>query len=230
MNEINLYRYLSKFEWGLLLTSIFSVLIINLIFPDSSIYAFLAAIIGCIYLVFLAKGNYMTFILIVAFSLLYMIDAYQERVYTEIFNNGAIEIPFALLTFLSWRKMHSRKSKYEVKMNKIHLKEILILIAGTAIGLVPLYFAFKYLGSEDLILSLVAIGTHFIAAYLLHRRSKFYAIVYIVNDFAEIVLWFILLFNGGVSAPILVLYFVFLANDIYGFYNWKKIERKQTLE
>lgn len=64
------------------------------------------------------------------------------------------------------------------------------------------------------------------------RRSPFYAVDYAVdyaaNDVVLIVLWTLAAVENISYISVVVCFVAFLANDIYSFINWRKIEKRQT--
>lgn len=221
----DLPKKFTKFEWYLLTTSILAILIVALVTPSTNPIATIASIIGAISLIFVAKGNYFAFVLVILFCVLYSVAAYSERAYSEMINLLAIEVPFAFLSFFKWKNVNSDNSE-AVEVNNLKLKEYIILIISTIIAAVPLYFLFKYMNIENILVAIFAILSLFIASYLLLRRSKYYAVAFILNDIFEILFWIIIAANGGSSSPIIVLFFVYLFNDTYGLISWFKRAKK----
>ena len=75
--------------------------------------------------------------------------------------------------------------------------------------------------------STFSVTTSFIASYLTYRRSPFYALAYAANDVVLIVLWALATVDDIKYISVTVCFIAFLANDLYGFINWRKMERKQ---
>lgn len=60
-------------------------------------------------------------------------------------------------------------------------------------------------------------------------RSRFYAIAYMSNDLILVVLW---LFAARTDASYLTMavnFMIFFINDLYGFFGWKAIDKKQKM-
>lgn len=90
------------------------------------------------------------------------------------------------------------------------------------------YFILKIWGTANLIPSTVSVTTSFIAAYLTFRRSPYYAIVYAMNDVVLIVLWVLAALSDISYVSVVVCFVAFLVNDLYGFINWRKMQRRQS--
>lgn len=66
------------------------------------------------------------------------------------------------------------------------------------------------------------------AVYLGVRRSKYSFCFYVVNDLILILLWGIPVITGTIILmPMVSNPLINLINDLYGIYNWKKLEKAQ---
>ena len=89
------------------------------------------------------------------------------------------------------------------------------------------YFILRWLGTANLALSTVSITTSFLAVYLTACRSPYYALAYAANDVVLISLWIFAAHVDIGSVPMVACFVMFLANDLYGFFNWKRMEQRQ---
>ena len=89
------------------------------------------------------------------------------------------------------------------------------------------YFILKAFDTANLIVSTISIATSFSASYLMLLRSPFYALAYGMNDVVLIVLWVLASFEDASYIPMVACFVMFLANDIYGFYNWGRMKKRQ---
>ena len=83
------------------------------------------------------------------------------------------------------------------------------------------------MGNNSLVPSTVSVTTSFLASGLTLFRSPYYALGYSANDIVLIVLWVLASFEDISYLPMVFCFVAFLANDLYGFFNWKKIEKSQ---
>ena len=86
----------------------------------------------------------------------------------------------------------------------------------------------KALGTANLLPSTVSVTTSFLAVYLTFRRSPLYALGYAANDVVLIILWLLAARSDKGYLSVVVCFAVFLVNDIYGFLNWRRMEKKQA--
>ncbi|WP_300921669.1 nicotinamide mononucleotide transporter, partial [uncultured Dubosiella sp.] len=70
--------------------------------------------------------------------------------------------------------------------------------------------------------STISVFTSFAAVLLTFWRSPYYALGYAANDLVLIVLWTL-----QHDIVMILCFAVFLINDLYGFCNWRKMEKIQ---
>ena len=70
-------------------------------------------------------------------------------------------------------------------------------------------------------------GYEHFSAYLAFRRSPYYALGYVFNDAVLVVLWIMASIENTAYVSIVVCFIAFLANDVYGFFSWKKMSKRQ---
>lgn len=173
------------------------------------------------------KANPLGQLLMVFFSLIYAYISYTSAYYGEMITYLGMSGPMALISFISWIAHPYKGNKAEVKINRIKLPETLFMLALSVIVTYVFYFILKYLGTANLATSTVSIITSFAAMYLTFRRSPYYALAYALNDVVLIVLWSIASSLNTSYLSVIICFVMFLANDIYGFINWLRMEKKQ---
>lgn len=221
-------RYFSIFELCLLLFSLMLITVFFLIFDGDSYLELIASLIGATSLIFCAKGNPIGQALIIVFSTLYGIVSYRCAYYGELLTYAGMTLPMAILALITWLKNPYKDNHAEVRVEIITVKELLFALLIDAIVTVVFYFILRAFNTANLIVSTVSISTSFYAVYLTFKRSPYYALAYALNDIVLIVLWSIELARNVSALSVVVCFVTFLANDIYGFINWKRIYRKQN--
>ena len=89
------------------------------------------------------------------------------------------------------------------------------------------YFVLRRLDTANLIPSTISVTTSFAAAYLTFRRTIYFSLAYAANDAVLIVLWGLASLSDHSYLAVLVCFIVFLANDLYGFFSWRKMQLRQ---
>ncbi|MGN0557100.1 MAG: nicotinamide riboside transporter PnuC [Acutalibacteraceae bacterium] len=230
MNIKNTLKSLSAFEKGLWLTSVGAVFISMIFSPSVDILSLTASLIGVTALIFVAKGNALGQLLTIVFAVLYAIASYQQRYYGEMITYAGMTAPIALVSLVTWLKHPFSSDGGEVRVANTTAKKVLLGAVLTALVTAAFYFILKALGNASLALSTVSVATSFSAAYLTVIRSPWYAAAYAANDIVLIGLWVIVCLDDIRCLSMAVCFAVFLINDIYGFFNWKRIRRRQIRE
>ena len=102
-----------------------------------------------------------------------------------------------------------------------------ILWSLTALVTFAFYFILRYFDTPNLVTSTVSIATSFSASALTMLRSPYYALAYAANDVVLIVLWTLATIADPAYLPMILCFVIFLANDLYGFFNWQRMQKRQ---
>ena len=112
---------------------------------------------------------------------------------------------------------------------RLKQSEYLGIILLTILITVIFYFILKALNTANLIPSTISVATSFLAVLLTYKRSPAFALAYAANDIVLIILWSIASFEDSSYLSVVVCFLIFLLNDIYGYINWNRIYRRQSL-
>ena len=198
-----------------------------LCFDRSNVLALVASLIGVTSLIFYAKGNLIGHVLMIAFCILYAVISFSSAYYGEMLTYLCMALPMTVFGLVTWFKNPFEKGKAEVKVNEVKPKEYALMALLTVIVTVAFYFILRALGTANLWVSTISIATSFIPAYLTFRRSPYYALGYAGNDLVLIVLWLTESLQNPSCMSVTVCFIAFLANDLYGFFCWRKMSKRQ---
>ncbi len=221
-------NYFTAFEIGLWSSSVLLIVVSFCIFDKENYLTLIASIIGATFLIFNAKGNPIGQFLTIVFSVLYGIISYSFSYYGEMITYLGMTMPMALFALISWLKNPYQKGKAEVKVNRLSKTEIFFMSILTAVITVVFYFILKNFNTANILPSTISVTTSFLAVYLTFRRSPYFALAYAMNDLVLIVLWSLATKTQISYISVVICFAVFFVNDMYGFINWRKIERKQN--
>lgn len=129
---------------------------------------------------------------------------------------------------VSWIR-HQNKDTNTVEVNNIKFKEWIIVLFISIICFIGIYFLLKAFNTNQLFISSLSVIDSLFAIYLGVRRSKYSFYFYVVNDLILILLWGIPVVTGTIILiPMVFNPLINLINDLYGIYNWKKLEKIQN--
>jgi nicotinamide mononucleotide transporter PnuC len=223
----NPFSTLTKFEWGLWAISSLGVLLSHLLSPQKDILSVIASLIGATALIFVAKGHVLGQLLTIVFAVFYGVISFQYQYYGEVITYVYMSAPMALLAAIAWIK-HPYQQSEEVAVARLSKRLILSLIGLTVAVTIAFYFILGILGTANLLVSTISVTTSFLAASLTFLRSPYYALAYAANDVVLIVLWILAAITDISYLSMIICFVMFLANDLYGFINWRRMEKRQS--
>lgn len=136
-------------------------------------------------------------------------------------------LPMYIAGIISWAK-HKNIETNSVEVNTIKKQEVLIIAILSSGIYIGIYHLLKIFNTEELIISTTSVLISMLAMYFQVRRSKHSFSFYLVNDIILMLLWGIPVIKGNLLLfPMFINPIINLISDIYGLYNWKRIEKIQ---
>lgn len=221
-------KYFSALEIMLWCVSVALIIASFVIFGGNGILTLVASIIGVTSLIFNAKGNPIGQALMVIFSILYGIISFTFSYYGEMITYVGMTAPMAVFALVVWLRNPYNGNKSEVRVNRLKKRDIIFMTALTAIVTFSFYFILDFFHTANIIPSTISVTTSFLAVYLTYKRSPFFAIAYAANDIVLIILWTMAAVTNTSYISVIVCFSMFLVNDIYGFVNWSKMQKRQA--
>lgn len=223
----NPIRYLTKREWCLWLLSLAVILVSSVFTGREGVLNTAASLVGVTALIFVAKGDAYGQILTIIFSMMYGIISLRYKYYGEMITYVFMSAPAAFITLITWLK-HPYKDSHEVKVAVLTKRSIAATIIISSGITFVFYFILRALGTANLLVSTLSVFTSSLACVLLILRSPYYAIAYSANDIVLIILWLLATIDNMEYLPMILCFAMFLANDLYGFYNWRRMKKGQV--
>lgn len=221
-------HYFTKTEIALWSISTAAIAASFLLFDRGNYMTLIASVIGVTSLIFNAKGNPFGQLLMVVFSILYGIISFRFRYYGEMITYLGMTAPMAVFALFSWLRNPFKGNKAEVAVNRLGRREVWAMLILTAAVTALFYFILAYFHTANMIPSTLSVTTSFIAVYLTFRRSPYFALAYAANDLVLILLWTLAAMENTSYIPVIICFAVFLVNDLYGFANWRRMEKRQA--
>ncbi len=221
----NSIKALTKFEWTLWMFSLFAIACSSFI-SGGSFLSVSASLIGVTALIFVAKGLVLGQILTVIFAVVYGLISFYFKYYGEMITYLCMTAPMAVVSIISWLK-NPYGNTGEVKVAEMTFKKCVVMIILTVITTVIFYFILKALGNASLVTSTISVTTSFLASYMTFLRVPYYALGYAANDIVLIALWVFASLINISCLPMVICFVMFFVNDMYGYFNWKRMKKKQ---
>ena len=220
-------HYFTKAELALWICSIALIVIAFCIWDRVNFLTLAASLIGVTSLIFCAKGNPVGQVLIIVFAVLYGIISWMVAYYGEMITYVGMTAPMAVYALIVWLKHPFAGKRSEVKVNRLRAREYLFMFLLAAAATAAFYFILEAFHTANLIPSTISVTTSFVAVYLTARPSPFYALASAANDVVLIVLWSMAAAADLSCLSVVICFCVFLVNDLYGFANWSRMQRRQ---
>ena len=219
----NPIKTLTKKEWALWLGSLSAVIISNILAGNVDLLTLAATCIGVTALIFAAKGNVWSQILMTIFCILYAIISWRFHYWGEMITYLGMSLPMSVWSIITWAR-NSSENGSSVAIQKLTPKHIAGLIILGMFTTLIFYFILRALNTPNIVFSTISITTSFLASALTLLRSSYYALGYASNDIVLIVLWILASFKNPMYLPVAFNFMIFFVNDLYGFISWKKRE------
>jgi len=200
-----------------------------LLTPSPDYLTLTTSVIGVTALIFIAKGMLLGQVLTIIFSCFYGVVSFLYAYYGEVLTYVGMTAPMAVVALVSWAR-HPYKESAEVEVARITGRQVAWLTVFTVAVTMLFYFILLALGTANLVVSTISVTTSFVAVALTYLRSPWYALGYAANDVVLIVLWIMASIDNPSYVPMIFCFVMFLANDIYGFVNWRRMAHRQRIE
>lgn len=217
---------LTRKEWCLWIVSLLTVAASNMLNKSVDPLTLAAACIGITSLIFAAKGNVWSQILMIMFSILYGIISWRVRYWGEMITYLGMSMPMAIWSTITWLRNPAENGK-AVAIQKLTAKHGAGLAFFGTVVTAFFYWVLRLLDTPNIVFSTISVATSFLAAALTMLRTSYYALGYAANDLVLIVLWGLASLKDPLYIPVVVNFTIFFVNDLYGFLSWKK--REQTV-
>ena len=217
---------LTRFELGLWLTSVIVVAGTYIGFQAGDALSLIASLIGVTALIFVAKGHALGQVLTIVFAVFYGVISVAVRYYGEAITYLCMTAPMAAVALVTWLRNPYQDSA-EVKVHRLTGRQFAVMLLLAVVTTAAFYFILRTMGNAALAVSTLSVTTSFLASYLTALRSPYYALAYAANDLVLIALWVIAALTDISSVPMVACFVMFFANDLYGFINWRRMEKRQ---
>ena len=221
-----LFKSLSVFEIILWIFSMTAVILSTVLSAEPDYFSMTASLFGVTSLIYIAKGYPIGQILMLVFATFYAVISFEKAYYGEMITYLGMTLPMAVISIVSWMR-HPYDKSGEVKVNHISLKSLLGVFLITGAVTVVFYFILRALNTANLLLSTFSVATSFFSVFLTFLRSPLYALGFVANDIVIITLWVIAALSDSGAYSVVVCFAVFFVNDLYGFINWRRMDKKQ---
>lgn len=157
--------------------------------------------------------------------LTYILIAFQAKLYGEVILNAVYYLPLQFIGYYMWDK-HINKDTKIVKTKGMSLTSIIILFFVSIIATFTYGYVLGLMGSNLPLANSMASALSLIAMYLSVKRYKEQWILWILVNIVSLYMWIISLMNNELNSSVMVImWFFYLINAIYGYINWDRMTK-----
>ncbi len=207
--------------------SLFTIIILFLsIYWKDNLIGIIASLTGIWCVVLVAKGKISNFYFGMINVLTYAFVAYNQKYYGEVMLNMFYFFPMQFVGFYLWSKRRVSKHKDDVKVKYMSNTQRIIWLLITVFATLAYGFVLKKLGGNMPFFDSASTVMSIIAMILMVFVFVEQWILWILVDIVTIVMWVVVLMNGGSDIAVLIMWVAYLVNAVYGLINWIKIAEK----
>lgn len=209
---------------------LFTAIIIGLsIFWKDNLIGIIASLTGIWCVVLTAKGKISNYYFGIINVITYAIVAYGWKYYGEVMLNIAYFLPMQFVGIYIWIKNRKQNDKDGVYVKFLNNKQRIFWLILSIIGVVGYGFVLQGLGGSLSFTDSMSTILSIIAMILMAGRYMEQWILWIVVDVVTIVMWFVVMLQGGNDISILLMWIAYLVNAVYGLINWIKMYKNQVV-
>lgn len=190
---------------------------------NTNYLSLISAIVTVFYVMTAAKGLYWSPLANIVCLVFYIWVSATQAFWGEVIRDAALLFPLAVVGCITWIKNRDKHNEQVVKVRNLSWQEYLYTLLAGIVGGVGVYFLLDALGTNQVILNTITFTLAVMATYLLYRRSRWYAILFLVNNIVTIVLWALTFDASGLEfLPIMLSYVINSLLNIYGLFMWRR--------
>ncbi|MCZ0716862.1 nicotinamide riboside transporter PnuC [Aerococcus kribbianus] len=224
---MKLKNYFTRFELFLWLGSLALIIGSAIIFPGQHPLTVIAAVIGVTAIITGAKGNPLSKVLMIIFSLFYGYISWTFDYYGEMITYLGMTGPMEAFALYTWLKNPFEEGKVEVRVNQLSKRELIFILLLSAVVALIFYPILAFFNTENLIPSTISVLTSFLAVFLTYRRSEYFPLAYASNDLVLICLWALASLSNRAYLSVVICFLVFFVNDMYSYLSWARMRQRQ---
>lgn len=214
----------SKFELCWLVLSTVIMIVLSIIWGDNTL-ALISGITGILGVVLAAKGKVSTYFFATINVAIYAYLTFNNHLYGEFMLNAFYYIPMNFIGFYLWSRHKDEKSG-EVEGKALTPKQIVILLAATAVIVIIYWQILTHLGGQLALIDAMSTVFSVIALIMQVARYAEQWLLWIIVNIVSVIMWILLIGKDSSAVTMVVMWIAYLFNSIYGYYNWKNLLRK----
>lgn len=193
---------------------------------DDGLIPIVSAITGITCVIFVSKQMVLNYWIGAINVALYAFLAFQSKLYGDVMLNALYYFPMQFIGMDMWMKAEKNNNGAKVDSKSLTSIERMKLLVSSIL-LIVLYSIFlKVLGGNIPMIDATSTVLSVIAMILMVKQYKEQWWLWIVVNSVSIAMWVISLKDGTGDIATLIMWILYLANSLYGLYNWNKADKE----
>ena len=207
---------------------IFTVLVVGLsIYWRDTVMGILCSLTGIWCVVLTAKGRISNYWIGIINVVLYAFISYGYQYYGEVMLNALYFFPMQFIGAYIWIKNKKENTLETVKVLKLTNKQRVAYAIIAIVGTLGYSMVLKMMGGSLPLIDSMSTVFSVVAMILMAKRYMEQWILWIVVDVVTIVMWVVVMIQGGNDISVLLMWVAYLGNAFYGLFNWLKMLKEQ---
>lgn len=209
---------------------VFTVLVVGLsLYWQDTVMGVMCSLTGIWCVVLVAKGRIANYWVGIVNVVLYAIISYGYKYYGEVMLNAFYFLPMQFIGAYIWIKNKKPNSKGVVVIKSLSNNKRVLWSVVSIVGVIVYGTFLKSIGGAMPYIDAMSTVLSVIAMLLMAFRFFEQWVLWIVVDVVTVILWFVVMANGGNDVSILLMWVAYLVNAVYGLHNWVKMYRLQEV-
>lgn len=208
-------------KWEIIWLVLTSILITSVsIYIGDTPLGIITALLGILCVICTGKGKLSAFVFGLLHVVAYAIIAYQSKYYGEVMLNIIYYAPMQFYGFYIWSK-NMNPDTNEVYKRSLNMKNTTIMLIAVAVLTLSYGMLLQWLNGS---LPYVDALSTVVAIVALYISVKMYAeqwILWIIVDFATVIMWLVAVADGTGSVAVLLMWTIYLLNAFIMYFKWK---------
>ena len=194
----------SKFELCWLVLSTVIMIVLSVIWGDNTL-ALISGITGILGVVLAAKGKVSTYFFATINVAIYAYLTFHNHLYGEFMLNAFYYIPMNFIGFYLWSRHKDEKSG-EVEGKALTPKQIVILLAATAVIVIIYWQILTHLGGQLALIDAMSTVFSVIALIMQVARYAEQWLLWIIVNIVSVIMWILLIGKDSSAVTMVVMW------------------------
>jgi nicotinamide mononucleotide transporter len=187
----------------------------------------IASLTGMSCVVLTAKGRISSFYWGLINILAYSWVAYQSAYYGDVQLNMLYFLPMTFFGIYYWKKNQAKNNlKADIVVKSLSWRKKILWFFLSILVLIIYGIFLKIIDGTLPFIDASTTVFSIIATIMLNKRLTDQWFYWIMVDILSLVMWTYIFLTRGSDISMLVMWAAFLVNAVYGYYNWKKLEKE----